>query len=194
VFGFSFGELVVLVIVAVVVIGPKDMPKVLRKLGQWAGKLRRMASDIRAQSGIDDVLRGEGIAQDIAEIRKLARGEMEDVTRAARVVGTGAAIAAPAMMQPDPYVAPRPMSDELVVHREREYPREGADSYRALPDTALVYAGTLPASPLARDPLYRTGDPDGVVPEDPSPTIDPSPRESGPSEPTSPSEQPHHDA
>ena len=165
-FGFSFGELVVLVIVAIVVIGPKDLPKVLRRMGQWAGKLRRMASDIRRQSGIDEVLRGEGIAEDIAEIRKLARGEMDNVTRAARIVPAVAAAA-------DPYALPSPGSrsnDEIVVQRDREYPREGADSYSALPDTALVYAGTLPASPLARDPLYRTGDPAGVVPEaDPSP-------------------------
>ena len=61
-FGLSFGEIIVLVIVAVVVIGPKDMPKVLRKLGQWAGKAHRMAADLRVQSGIDDVLRNLGAA------------------------------------------------------------------------------------------------------------------------------------
>jgi sec-independent protein translocase protein TatB len=161
VFGFSFGELVVLVIVAVVVIGPKDMPKVLRKLGQGAGKLRRMASDIRRQSGIDDVLRGEGIADDINEIRKLARGEMENVTRAVRTAPPGAQ---PAGLAPGASSA----NEDIVVQRDREYPTEGADAYRALPDTALVYAGTLPVSPLARDPLYVTGDPDGVVPEPPA--------------------------
>lgn len=140
-FGFSFGELVVLVIVAVVVIGPKDMPKVLRRVGQWAGKLRRMASEIREQSGIDEVLRGEGISEDIAEIRKLARGEMDNVTRAARITTAPAAAAALA----DPYT--RPNNDEITVQRDREYPREGADSYKALPDTALVYATALPSSP-----------------------------------------------
>src|SRR5580700_2911299 len=109
------------------------MPKVLRKMGQWAGKLRRMASDIRIQSGIDDVLRGEGIAEDIAEIRKLARGEMENVTRAAKFVPPAAA-AAGASLVTDPYVGAA-TNDEIVVQRDREYPREGADSYRALPDT-----------------------------------------------------------
>ncbi|MEO6576498.1 MAG: twin-arginine translocase TatA/TatE family subunit, partial [Polyangiaceae bacterium] len=39
-FGLSFGELVVLIVVAIVVIGPKDLPKILRKLGQWSGKMR----------------------------------------------------------------------------------------------------------------------------------------------------------
>jgi sec-independent protein translocase protein TatB len=179
VFGFSFGELVVLVIVAVVVIGPKDMPKVLRKLGQGAGKLRRMASDIRRQSGIDDVLRGEGIADDINEIRKLARGEMEGVTRAVRV---GPTPSAPTTLAK----AAAALNEEIVVQRDREYPTEGADAYRALPDTALVYAGTLPLSSLARDALYITGDPDGVVPE---PAAAPTPPTDAP--PAEPESAPH---
>src|SRR3954471_7421423 len=78
----SFGELAVVIIVALVVMGPKELPKVLRKLGQWAGKLRRMAADLRAQSGIDDALRGEGLDDDIREIRKLARGELDNVVKA----------------------------------------------------------------------------------------------------------------
>jgi sec-independent protein translocase protein TatB len=183
VFGFSFGELVVLVIVAIVVIGPKDMPKVLRKMGQFAGKLRRMASDIRTQSGIDEVLRGEGIAEDIAEIRKLARGEMDNVSRAATLAPYVAGV------RNDPYTAPAaPARDEVVVQREREYPVEGADSYKALPDTALVYARTLPRSPLARDPLYIAGDPDAVLPPEPEalPVAEAAP-ENAP-------EQPQHDA
>ena len=160
-FGFSFGELVVLIIVAIVVIGPKDLPKVLRRVGQWAGKLRRMAADLRAQSGIDDVLRSEGLSDDIAEIRKLARGELDNVVRSARIDTRPA----------DPYASQASHSSQgthdegFPVDRDRELPREGADSYRALPDTALVYAETLPASPHAKDALYMLGDANAVVPE-----------------------------
>ena len=46
-FGMSFGELAIVIIVGLIVMGPKELPKVLRKLGQWAGKLRRMAADLR---------------------------------------------------------------------------------------------------------------------------------------------------
>src|SRR5512141_2759011 len=91
----SFGELAVVVIVALVVMGPKDLPKMLRKLGQWAGKLRRMAADLRAQSGIDDALRTEGLADDIAEIRKLARGELDGVKRSIEDDGPRAVPAGP---------------------------------------------------------------------------------------------------
>jgi len=73
VFGLSFGELVMLLLVAVIVLGPKELPRYLRKAGQLAGQLQRMARDMRAKSGIDDVLRSEGIGTDIAEIRPPAR-------------------------------------------------------------------------------------------------------------------------
>ncbi|HWL85840.1 MAG TPA: Sec-independent protein translocase protein TatB, partial [Polyangiaceae bacterium] len=81
----SFGELVVLIVVAIVVIGPRDLPKMLGKLGRFAGKMRRMAADLRQQSGIDEILRTEGIQENLAEIRKLARGELDQITEAARV-------------------------------------------------------------------------------------------------------------
>ena len=158
-FGFSFTELVVVVIVALVVMGPKDLPKMLRKLGQGAGKLRRMASDLRAQSGIDDALRAEGLSDDIAEIRKLARGELDSVQRSVRDDPKPAAKNdAPASQ----------LLGDFFVAREREYPRDGADAAGALPDNAIVYAEGLARSPLAKDALYMTGDPNGEIPPEPT--------------------------
>jgi len=158
VFGIGFSELVVVVVVALVVIGPKDLPKMLRKLGQAAGKLRRMASDLRAQSGIDEALRTEGLADDIAEIRKLARGELDAVKVAATVdmSGSGSSHAVNGQLtstNADTSV----YSDDFVAVRAREYPRDGVDTFGALPDNAVVYAGGLPTSELGRDPLYVTG-------------------------------------
>jgi hypothetical protein len=51
-----------------------------------------------------------------------------------------------------------PEKPAVPVDREREYPREGADSYGALPDTAVVYEGSLAASELAEDALYTRGE------------------------------------
>src|SRR5271155_153847 len=151
----SFGELCVLVIVAIVVIGPKHLPRYLRKAGQLAGKLRRMATDVRAQSGIDEVLRSEGLTKDIAEIRSLASGDF--IPRALAGAGAGAGALAPAA--PD-----AAQTSEVAIVREREYPREGADSYGAIPDTAIVYARGLPVSALAKDALYVVGDADAALP------------------------------
>jgi Tat protein translocase TatB subunit len=162
VFGFSLSELIVVIVVALVVIGPKDLPKMLRKLGQYSGKLRRMASDLRAQSGIDEALRTEGLADDIAEIRKLARGELDAVQRSVDITGTTARPA-------DTTSGSSGYRDDFFVVRDREYPRDGADAYGALPDNAIVYAEGLPRSKLARDPLYVLGDPNGVLPPEPEP-------------------------
>jgi sec-independent protein translocase protein TatB len=141
----SFGELCILVIVAVVVIGPKDLPRVLRKAGQFAGKIRRMASDVRAESGIDEMLRSEGLHKDIAEIRRLAQGDFNS----------------PVVRSEKPTTD---FASGLVVARDREYPREGADSHGALPDTAHMYTDGLPRSPLAVDPLYVVGDASAALP------------------------------
>ena len=84
-FGLSFGELVVLLIVAVVVIGPKEMPKVLRKAGSALASSAAWRTTSASRAGSTRCCAARGSAEDIAEIRKLARGEMDNVTRAARI-------------------------------------------------------------------------------------------------------------
>jgi sec-independent protein translocase protein TatB len=48
-FDIGGGELLLIGIVALIAIGPKELPTVLRTLGQWMGKLRRMASEFQNQ-------------------------------------------------------------------------------------------------------------------------------------------------
>jgi hypothetical protein len=138
--------------------------------------MRRLAFEMREKSGIDEVLRTEGIDRDIAEIRRLARGELTGVVSAVRSTadaaripgitaparpapGTPAAPGAPAATaQLPPPTVPLPAPLPVSVDRHREYPVEGADSYGALPDTAAVYDGSFPASPLADDALYTRGE------------------------------------
>ncbi|GMM93303.1 Sec-independent protein translocase protein TatB [Qipengyuania sp. MTN3-11] len=48
-------ELLIVVVVAILVIGPKDMPMALRSAGRWIGKMRRMSNHFRA--GIDNMIR-----------------------------------------------------------------------------------------------------------------------------------------
>ena len=48
-FDIGWGELLVIGIVALVAIGPKELPTVLRTLGQWMAKLRRMAAEFQGQ-------------------------------------------------------------------------------------------------------------------------------------------------
>lgn len=60
--GIGGGELILIAVVALVVVGPKDLPKLLRQLGRFVGKMRRMADEFRTsfedmarQSELDDL-------------------------------------------------------------------------------------------------------------------------------------------
>jgi sec-independent protein translocase protein TatB len=48
-FDIGWGELVVIGVVALIAIGPKELPGVLRATGQWMGKIRRMANEFQDQ-------------------------------------------------------------------------------------------------------------------------------------------------
>ncbi len=54
-FDVSASELMLTVIVAIVVIGPKDLPLALRTAGRWLGKMRRISNHFRA--GIETMIR-----------------------------------------------------------------------------------------------------------------------------------------
>lgn len=54
-FGIETSELMLLAVVALLVIGPKDLPRAMRFVGQWVGRARGMARHFR--SGIDEMVR-----------------------------------------------------------------------------------------------------------------------------------------
>ena len=68
---FGFQEFLLLAIVALVVVGPDDLPMMMRKIGQWVGKVRAMAREF--QSAFDDIAKQ-------AELDEL-RQEIEDLKR-----------------------------------------------------------------------------------------------------------------
>ena len=54
-FDIGWSEMAIIVVVALVVIGPKELPSALRTITQWVRQARRMASEF--QSGIDQIVR-----------------------------------------------------------------------------------------------------------------------------------------
>ena len=54
-FDIGASELLLVIIVAVLVIGPKDMPRALRTVGKWVGKARAMSRHF--QTGLDAMIR-----------------------------------------------------------------------------------------------------------------------------------------
>jgi sec-independent protein translocase protein TatB len=61
---FSWSHILILLIVALVVVGPKDLPRLMRIVGQWMAKARRMADEFR--KSFDDMAR----QSELDELRK----------------------------------------------------------------------------------------------------------------------------
>lgn len=68
-------ELLLVVVVALVVIGPKDLPKAMRFVGKWMGKARGMARHFR--SGLDTMMR----EAELEELEKQWREQNEAIMR-----------------------------------------------------------------------------------------------------------------
>ncbi len=54
-FDIGWPEMAVVAVIALIVIGPKDLPRILRYAGRWAGKARKMAREF--QRNFDDMVR-----------------------------------------------------------------------------------------------------------------------------------------
>ena len=80
-FGLSFSHIVVIVVLAVVVIGPKDLPVVLRRFGQFMNKMRGMARDFQGQ--VDTAMKEagmEGVRQDLQVLKSGVTAAMSPTT------------------------------------------------------------------------------------------------------------------
>ena len=94
-FDIGIGELLVILIVAVVVIGPKDLPLAMRTAGRWIGKIRRMSAHFR--SGIDTMVR----EAELEDMEKKWKAQNEEIMRRSAAL-TEAEAGAPVMTGPPP--------------------------------------------------------------------------------------------
>ncbi len=72
-FGVDSTELAVVAVLALIFIGPKDLPRVLRTLGYWVGRVRGMARHFT--SGIESIVR----EAELEEMEKKWREENERI-------------------------------------------------------------------------------------------------------------------
>ena len=54
-FNIGFAELLVILLIAFVVVGPKDLPKIARALGRFVKYIRNMIEEVKRESGLDEV-------------------------------------------------------------------------------------------------------------------------------------------
>ncbi|MDX2237062.1 MAG: Sec-independent protein translocase protein TatB [Hyphomonadaceae bacterium] len=69
----GFQEILLLGVLALVVVGPKDLPLMLRKLGRWTAKLRAMAQEFR--TGFDELARQAELDELKREVEALRRNQ-----------------------------------------------------------------------------------------------------------------------
>ena len=134
-FDIGWSELLVIGVVAIVVVGPKELPRLMRTFGHYTGKLRAMASDFQRQ--FEDAVRDS----EIDEVRKAMQdfhAQASDVT---------AAVDKP-LMVPKP-VEPAPATAPVAIAP----PPEPTTKAKPKPPAKKPKTGsTKPASPKAASP------------------------------------------
>lgn len=72
--GIGGSELIVIAVVALIVVGPKDLPKLLRQLGRFTAKMRSMADEFR--TSFDDMARQSELDDLRKEVEALRSGNV----------------------------------------------------------------------------------------------------------------------
>lgn len=137
-FDIGWGELVVIGVVALIVIGPKELPTVLRTVGQWMTKIRRMAAEFQGQfqeamreaeladlkkqvDAASDLTRGVSDFNPLETVRKEMEGAFEAGTKpAATTEPITSATPAPAAEMPAGAAA-----EPVVTTAEASQPADG---------------------------------------------------------------------
>jgi len=151
-FGVDSSELFLIVLVAVVVIGPKDLPRVMREVGKWVGKARNMASQFRL--GVDQMMR----ETEIAELEKKWREQNEAIMKAhpaALIESDWGKPALPEEAETTAVVLDKPVALDKLTMLDKPVPAEPAP-----PAIPAPVAEAAPASkPARRAPRTTPGQP-----------------------------------
>lgn len=140
-FDIGWSELVVIGIVALIAIGPKELPGVLRTLGHWMGKVRRMAAEFQGQ--FQEAMR----EAEVADLKK----QVEDFNRQASDLASGfdpVATANAEMQKAIDEAAPR---ESAPVESPPEAAAPDSERAGAPQDSAAVAELPPPSAPYGED-------------------------------------------
>jgi len=96
-FGFDSAEIAIIAVLALIFIGPKELPKVMRTVGYWVGRVRGMARHFT--SGIEDMMRQ-------AELEEMEKKWREENERIMQLHPANADYPEPGEPEPMPPLAP----------------------------------------------------------------------------------------
>lgn len=170
-FEIGWTELVVIAVVAVLVVGPKDLPRMLRTFGQLVGKARRMASDFQHQ--FNDALKEAERQAEMDDLRK----QVESLKTAATVAvdpmkAVRDEIAKLGPTATAPLATPSPAGAPLPLTSAGASPPAGPDVTPAGPDVTegVTLSGPSAPAPEAAAPPTAAAAPAPVsAPAEPTP-------------------------
>jgi sec-independent protein translocase protein TatB len=138
---FSWQHILILLVVMLVVVGPKDLPRLMHMAGKWAAKARNMANEFRRS--FDEMARQAELDELRKEIEDLKKNNpLTDVANTMAEVG--AVMSAPASMEAEP----APQEAAALVEGNIE-PRSGE---LAVTDSAAPELATVPVKEVVKEP------------------------------------------
>ena len=132
-FEIGWSELLVIAVVAIVVVGPKELPRMMRTFGSYMGKVRRMVGDFQRQ--FDEVVR----ESEFEEVRKAIHSVRESTPS----LDLKAPIDKPLML---PNAAPSPAvaASKAVPAKPKPATRRSAKTKKAAPKLSKKKPATEP--------------------------------------------------
>jgi sec-independent protein translocase protein TatB len=106
-FDIGWSEILVIIVVAIVVVGPKELPRLMGTFGRYAGKLRRAAAEFQRQ--FDDAIRDTEMAE-VKKVMESVRAETASLNQPVMLpkVDTPASPTTPAPVPPPAAVTTPP--------------------------------------------------------------------------------------
>lgn len=157
--GIGGFEIVVIALVALIVVGPKDLPLLMRKIGQFMGRARKMAAEFRAS--FDDMARQSELDDLRKEVEALRSGQIDiigkDTSAAFKEIDRD--LKAPLK----PSSAAKPVLDKSEM-TEIQLAKLDAEAARpAKPDAA-----DKPVEPKPAPPKVEAAEPEAPAPKTPA--------------------------
>jgi len=66
-FGIGFGEMLIIAVILLIAVGPKQLPSLMKTVGKGMRDVRRAADDLRRSTGIDELMRDEDLRNPLRE-------------------------------------------------------------------------------------------------------------------------------
>jgi sec-independent protein translocase protein TatB len=170
-FDIGWSELVVIAVVALIAIGPKELPGVLRMIGQWMGKARKMAAEFQGQ--FQEAMREAEMAdlkKSFDEVKEAATGFTSGNLMTSLEKDVGNALRIDDVDKPAASTADAPATDASTASKTDALMTSNVDASM----TSNVDASTSPGVPIPEtfteaDPRAAASQPLAIVQEFQSP-------------------------